>query len=282
MAIVAQDPPPECYVCPLCLRGFGVAALETNALTLEHAPPESIGGRAVCLTCSDCNHWSGSEIDHHMLNAERAIAFNRGEDVSVRGSITLSGVKQKGQMSFRSGQMIWQGVPRANRPGVTEDFVQAMTELVALGRDGMGTRIDAELDLGFDERRVNLGWARAAYLIAFAALGYRYILQPSLDSLRAQIADPAEDGFVCPVASEPDAAADRRALFLVDDAKGLRGLHVGIGRRRIWLPHLRDPDYVQRVTSYRHQNAQPEHVEAHFIKWPDHARFAMDADPSHS
>lgn len=36
------------YICPMCLGQFAIADLEVsspNMLTLEHAPPESVGGK---------------------------------------------------------------------------------------------------------------------------------------------------------------------------------------------------------------------------------------------
>jgi hypothetical protein len=39
------------YVCPLCLGAFHSDLLAQAVLTREHAPPESVGGRRVALTC---------------------------------------------------------------------------------------------------------------------------------------------------------------------------------------------------------------------------------------
>jgi hypothetical protein len=40
------------YACPICQHGFDVSAIDSGALTLEDAPPRSLGGRPIALTTS--------------------------------------------------------------------------------------------------------------------------------------------------------------------------------------------------------------------------------------
>ena len=57
------------YVCPICLRHFSPKDLDQslpNPLTLEDAPPKSLGGKANTLTCKVCNNTTGSKIDSHL------------------------------------------------------------------------------------------------------------------------------------------------------------------------------------------------------------------------
>ncbi|MDY6856806.1 MAG: HNH endonuclease, partial [Thermodesulfobacteriota bacterium] len=56
------------YVCPICGTEFLSDAIDSGDLTLEHAPPESLGGRAITLTCVKCNCPAGSSIDAAMRN----------------------------------------------------------------------------------------------------------------------------------------------------------------------------------------------------------------------
>lgn len=37
-----------------------------NPLTLEDAPPKSLGGKAHVLTCKECNNKAGQKIDYHL------------------------------------------------------------------------------------------------------------------------------------------------------------------------------------------------------------------------
>ena len=58
--------------CPICLSEFTSSDVVAGKATLEHAPPESLKGSAICLTCSQCNN-KASLIDQHATLAKRAI-----------------------------------------------------------------------------------------------------------------------------------------------------------------------------------------------------------------
>jgi hypothetical protein len=45
----------------------------------------------------------------------------------------------------------------------------------------------------YNPRRARLGWVRAAFLVAFAWLGNRYILHPALQPLRVQLLNPEDE-----------------------------------------------------------------------------------------
>lgn len=267
---------PEGYGCPICLRVFAQAALEARVLTWEHAPPESIGGQPVCLTCTECNNTSGHELDHHMATAERLTAFAQMRDVELRATLSVGGVQQRGRLGVRNGAFYWEGVPEADPPGVVDRLIEEMDRLVDLGEDAAGSEVKASFDLKLDERRLRIGWMRAAYLVAFAALGYRYVLHPSLDRLRQQIRDPDLDGFIAPIAIDYDAPLDRRMLFLTEGDDDVAGLLVGVGKRRVWLPHIADDGYPARVDKMRFVNVGPRQVDGKFIEWPRRARFLLD------
>ena len=54
-----SNPSIQGYLCPLCFRVFPDLA----ELSEEHAPPQSIGGRSICLTCRDCNSINNNTND---------------------------------------------------------------------------------------------------------------------------------------------------------------------------------------------------------------------------
>ena len=48
--------------------GFDLPAGETlGNLTIEHVPPEGVGGRGLPLTCKECNNSAGREFDSHAV-----------------------------------------------------------------------------------------------------------------------------------------------------------------------------------------------------------------------
>src|SRR6266853_6998366 len=51
------------YVCPICCSPFTVEALNDRRLSVEHVPPQSVGGRELLLTCTTCNNTDGTKLD---------------------------------------------------------------------------------------------------------------------------------------------------------------------------------------------------------------------------
>src|SRR5690606_794099 len=62
----------DVYLCPICLRPH-IDLNSDDPLTLEDAPPKSLGGSANTLTCKTCNNTAGHEIDFHLTERLREI-----------------------------------------------------------------------------------------------------------------------------------------------------------------------------------------------------------------
>lgn len=59
------------FICPLCLRILNIALLGeqvNNFITIEHIPPENLGGKPLILTCKDCNSTCGHDLDVYLRN----------------------------------------------------------------------------------------------------------------------------------------------------------------------------------------------------------------------
>ena len=73
-------------------------------LSEEHAPPESLGGEVVCLTCLDCNSSAGSQLDFHMRHREALIDFLSGLDTDdLNARFTIGSVTQRGVVRMTGG-----------------------------------------------------------------------------------------------------------------------------------------------------------------------------------
>src|SRR5688572_24505180 len=71
------------YPCPICLHPFGIEALtavlpEDKRLSVEHVPPESVGGKELLLTCTPCNNTAGTAVDAHAKKKEDVLAAMAG------------------------------------------------------------------------------------------------------------------------------------------------------------------------------------------------------------
>ena len=70
--------------CPICLSEFErLDVVAGTEVTLEHAPPKSLGGVPICLTCKSCNN-KASLIDHHAhLSAKARNEWAEGQGAPI-------------------------------------------------------------------------------------------------------------------------------------------------------------------------------------------------------
>ena len=182
--------------CPICLANFTRTQVASGKkVTLEHAPPEALGGRVVCLTCNHCNN-RASRLDHLTTIAERAKhdhVSGRGTKVEVDffgGGIVSGYVRPKDDEV--AARLAEQPVPTSIR--------QLHGGVMQLPRLPVGPGLDVNKGLRFRIRRPNphkvaVSRLRSAYLLLFSLLGnegYRYAKSGALRPIREQIMNPDE------------------------------------------------------------------------------------------
>ena len=69
---------PRSYACPLCGSLFPPEALDRDALSVEHVPPQALGGRPLVLLCRQCNNRTGARIDAHAVEQAQLLDFAQG------------------------------------------------------------------------------------------------------------------------------------------------------------------------------------------------------------
>jgi hypothetical protein len=104
-------------LCPLCVGKFlGSEHLKGGDLTIEHAPPASLGGKAAVLTCRNCNNRHGHSIDHHLVGYIKGLdALSGGGENFVDVTVTSEGRQFKANFR-KSGpqQLELYAVPKAS------------------------------------------------------------------------------------------------------------------------------------------------------------------------
>jgi len=229
---------PPYYVCPLCLRGFTRQHLDTGKLTREHAPPRALGGQVIALTCHKCNTRAGTQVDREMLACERLIDFAQGAMTAPFRAklLTEAATVNVDAMHGPEGFKII-GLPQYNNPVATRASEAEWNRLKDHGAEGFKFTLRVS---GGRDRHAQVGWLRAAYLVAFAAFGYRYIFRSPLKPVRDQLADPAAEILPMWEFLIPDAAPTERRLIAVKRPASLKSLAVQMGRHLIFLPHPPD------------------------------------------
>jgi hypothetical protein len=254
------------YVCPLCLQPFS----DIEQLSREHAPPQRVGGTVVALTCRDCNSEGGARIEHHLAaEAELASALHGDQGKEWSATVEVDGVPARAAVSFNEKGLVFTGHPQRNDPKTWGEHNDAWERL----RDGGNVKF--QIAFNYRQRVVEVGWLRAAYIVAFAALGYRYITQPTLDVVRRQIREPRElvlERFY----SVTRDAWEGNEMIVVTTPPELCCLLVRMERRLLWLPA---PDGVD---TYQLLDSQPEwppdavNVTGTRVDWPNRLELARD------
>jgi hypothetical protein len=256
------------YLCPLCLDWFS----DLDDLSVEHAPPKSLGGRAMAVTCRHCNSRGGHTVDAELRQAETLYEFgSRSMTKPMRATAHYGDVEQRSEIIFGPEGLSIGGVAKQNHP----DTAAAVTKAL---RAAAGDK-DFSMTLSLrtpDFRKAAVGWLRAAYLIAFGSLGYLYVLLDELDPVREQIRDPDAEilNRYCVTTSS---AADERRLVLVGEPPGLASVAVLAGNRAILLPSPTSPGTYDRLVALETWPPFGEQtLSGKIMQWPGQPVYALD------
>ena len=178
----------DAYICPLCQHVYAIAH---DALTLEHVPPESVGGKPNLVTCKACNNNQGANLDFYLTN-ELEISHNLShlDTIPQKSRIAFNGVEIKGQTTFsKSEGFKFMISPNNNNPIEFESFVKEARN----AKEGYKIKLTANIT---NHKRnadyANIALLKSAYLMAFQELGYMYVMNPSTNIVREQILNPKQ------------------------------------------------------------------------------------------
>lgn len=201
--------------CPICLSKFDRSDVVAGTrVTLEHAPPKSLGGAPICLTCRSCNN-KASLIDQHVLlsaKARKDWADGRGAPVVV----DLFGHK-------RSSRYIPDD-PNAPYPARKHLFRNGTIQLNHLPqRDHLDVNKGIALEIPQRDDFEIISMVKSAYLMVFSLMGtngYRFAANIGLQPVREQIMNPNKkilgDGFIATTRFDSNdlRAVDRPVVFM--------------------------------------------------------------------
>ncbi|WP_198168229.1 HNH endonuclease [Herbidospora yilanensis] len=271
----------EFYACPSCLMAYNRAAVIAGVLTEEHVPPKALGGRSMLLTCTQCNSISGSSFDAHAANRLDAEEFMRGTANGrvLPATFHVDGIPLRGTAQWTVDGLQLFGVPRQNDPRVQAAHLQALNAYVDSGHPN--PPISFTVHTRFDEARARLSWIRAAYLAAFTALGWSYILREVMEPFRDQLRQP--DAKIIPtymLRSSSDATAERRIL-LVEHPDELRCVAVIFGELSVFLPGIFRPLNCEQLADAfgrcRDANDQLQvSLQGKEMPWPQWPTYFLD------
>ena len=173
--------------CPICLVQFTEDDVRTGrGVTLEHAPPKTLGGREVCLTCEPCNRRASATSDQAVRRSKNPPELQ----------IETTGVK-------RTARFWPDGIPPSKMPYGFGSDPAAKAAQRQLSKE---TIVAVTAPIQFDQqttirdvvvspktpnaRHVELSYLRSAYLLVFSLLGkggYVYAQSEAIGLIRTQI-----------------------------------------------------------------------------------------------
>ena len=187
--------------CPICLAQFTRAGVESGTeVTLEHAPPKSLGGSVICLTCKKCNN-KASLVDHHAYLSKKARDdWRAGKGVPI--VVGLFGHKKKYRFIPQDSKAPYPAQRHFMRNGSIH--LGPLPAIDSLDIDkGISFRIPQRDDYEF------VSMVKSAYLMVFSLMGangYRFAQNIGLTPVREQIMNPDQtilkSGFI--VECRPD------------------------------------------------------------------------------
>lgn len=210
------------YICPICMEQFSLDDLDTssaNHLTLEDAPPKSLGGKANTLTCKNCNNQSGHKIDFHLLEhlnelGIRNFSPNTGSKVQllhngnqVQGTVN---VDEKGNITIIHSEKV-------NNPKNLQGYIKAT---------GKGDVVEIKFPSSrVQVRRFETALLKTAYIMAFEQFGYALILHDSYDIIRQQICNPDDELYPTSFWSQQSSVKKAHEGVYFIKTSGFEGFH---------------------------------------------------------
>lgn len=179
----------DAYICPLCLRTYAIGNAE---LTLEHVPPESVGGKPILITCKDCNSNCGADLEICLMNELEIVhTLNHLDTIPQKSRLAFNGVEINAQTIFSKAEgFTFMISPDNNNPIEFEKF---MTE-AKNAKDGYEIKLAAIItNRKRDYDLANIALLKSAYLMAFQKLGYMYVLNANTNIIRDQIHNPKKN-----------------------------------------------------------------------------------------
>lgn len=200
------------YLCPLCLKRHSKID-EIDPLTLEDAPPKSLGGKANILTCKSCNNTMGKTVDFHLAERLRELDsanFLPGTETPVQ--VKTGGKTLQATLTItEAGKMQLMHSKKNNNPVVLEEIM----------KDFPGSTVN----MNFLRTRVindnlELALLKAGYLLAFQKFGYSLILHDCYKIVRDQLKNPEQRIYPLGFWIEPTFPKEYSGVYFVRD-KGL-------------------------------------------------------------
>lgn len=174
------------FMCPLCMRR--ILLDKKNEITQAHIVPRAAGGKLSTYLCKDCNSLLGRFQDKwfgEYLNIQDQLSRNILSPDIKDPFFYIDGEKINGRWEQKADRSLEFIIFKdLNPPDVIERILSRFDQRPS------SSKIILSLPFLKNKRMVDLGFLTFGYLLWFYFLGYSWVLQSHLDSVRKQIVNP--------------------------------------------------------------------------------------------
>jgi hypothetical protein len=178
-----------CFRCPVCLTDIPLD--EKNRISEAHIIPKAAQGKLKTYLCAKCNSTFGKQQDKwfgewvRLANQETPTVLA----TNIRDKyFELDGVKIHGEWKIDSNKNLCFYIHKdRNSPEVNK-----LVEKKFMNHPHQIT-VNVPLPVLRHQRMIEIGFLTAGYLLWFGVLGYSWVLQHHLDSIREQILNPEKN-----------------------------------------------------------------------------------------
>lgn len=182
----------DAVYCPICMMLFNRNALDQNVdnpLTIEHCPPEELGGKPLILLCKKCNNTAGHELDVKLMEYFDVKPFNEQQSQS---RVLLKNT------NFESNSTDVRGTMELKRLDANSFYVDLKAtdtyrkEKFDSILKGNSIQITYKPHETPPAHVVHTALLKIAYLLAYSKFGHPFILNRNYDGIREQIVDTSK------------------------------------------------------------------------------------------
>jgi hypothetical protein len=191
---IDKQPAHLAYLCPLCLNK-GIIVTNEHGLgmhcefSLDHYPPQSVGGFETLLVCTKCNSDAGSEYDFSLKQKIKDIAFGkRMPFASMRSKSQITNVIGRYPSMFSVGENGEVEISLKPNEKIHAPFLDDFIEYSKTNRD---YKIEMTIHVA-DEGKVCKALLKAAYLHCFDLWGYEFVFSNAGEMMRKVLNSEAE------------------------------------------------------------------------------------------
>jgi hypothetical protein len=175
------------------------------------------------------------------------------------------------------GGILIRGLPEKSNPKAHKAWRDGLDEAVRTGSRDWNMQL--RFSIRHSQMRESVGWLRVAYLYAFVALGYRFIMRPELERIRDQIRRP-DESVARQVMKHVDPTSEPGGISFVHEPEDFRSILVRIGRNLFFFPEFdRAQDFYERLEKAK-GTGQKLTLSGVHMDLPRQPTFAFDYEPA--